>query len=102
MNSENQLSLKQIAERSSESVHVWRKRIYRREIAHIKSGRNVRVRESDYLAWVQERVVPAARDGLVAPNVTTSRFSTGGSIYPDLYNPNGGGSVQARKRFGVD
>jgi hypothetical protein len=59
---ETLLSIGQLAKRSVESEAVWRKRIYRREIASVKCGRNVRVRSSDFEAWIQQRLVPADRE----------------------------------------
>jgi hypothetical protein len=57
--SEKLLNLEQLAELSSESLAVWRKRIYRREVPYLKLGRNVRVRHEDYAAWLAARLVPA-------------------------------------------
>jgi hypothetical protein len=53
------LTLAQLARRSGESLAVWRKRIHFRQIAYVKCGRNVRVLEADYRAWVQARIVHA-------------------------------------------
>jgi Helix-turn-helix domain len=59
MQHETFLSVEELAKRSHESEAVWRKRIYRREIACVKCGRNVRVRLSDFEVWVERRLVPA-------------------------------------------
>lgn len=56
------LSPAKLAELSNESLHVWRKRIYRHEIPYLKCGRNVRVRREDYAAWLQARLVPGRGD----------------------------------------
>ena len=53
------LAVGDLATETNESVAVWRKRIYRREIASIKCGRNVRVRASDFDAWIRDRLVPS-------------------------------------------
>ena len=52
------LTLQQLAERSNESLAVWRKRIFFRQIAFTKFGRNVRVAEEDFQRFAKERTVP--------------------------------------------
>lgn len=52
-------SVPELAEATNESVAVWRKRIWRREIEHVKCGRNVRVLRSTLEQWLLDRMVPA-------------------------------------------
>jgi hypothetical protein len=46
---------------TGESLAVWRKRVFYRQIPVVKCGRNVRVRSGDLDRWIQQRVVPAAK-----------------------------------------
>jgi hypothetical protein len=51
------LSVADLAAESRESMSVWRKRVFRREIPYVKLGRNVRVRRGDFDAFIAARVV---------------------------------------------
>ena len=51
------LSVPELARETKESQAVWRKRIFRREIEHVKLGRNVRVSEESLAAYLLNRVV---------------------------------------------
>jgi hypothetical protein len=53
------LTVTDLATETGESIAVWRKRLYRREIAVLKFGRNVRVDRNSYQAWVNQRTIPA-------------------------------------------
>ena len=53
------LTVKDLAKLSAESIATWRRRILSREIAVIKFDGNVRVRRSDFDAFVEARLRPA-------------------------------------------
>jgi len=53
------LSVPQLAAETGESAAVWRKRLLRREIPHLKLGRNVRILRQDLTNYLCSRVVPA-------------------------------------------
>ena len=48
------LSAQQLAEITSESVSVWRKRIRLGEISVVRFGRNVRVLARDLESWIED------------------------------------------------
>jgi hypothetical protein len=50
-------SVPQLAEITSESQAVWRKRILFRQIAYRKFGRNVRVSGPELERWLESRMV---------------------------------------------
>jgi excisionase family DNA binding protein len=54
-------SLSTCAAITGESLAVWRKRIFYRQIPFVKAGRNVRVRREDFDEWIRQRIVPAAK-----------------------------------------
>lgn len=53
------LAVPELARKTGESISVWRKRIFRREVPFVKLGRNVRVRREDLENWLEARLVPA-------------------------------------------
>jgi hypothetical protein len=57
------LTVEDLARESGESSAVWRKRLYLRQLPHLKFGRNVRVARQDFDAFCAARVVPAGRRG---------------------------------------
>jgi len=57
----NLLTVEQLAETTSESVAVWRKRIFLKEITYVKCGGNVRVEEEVLEQWVDARRVDEKR-----------------------------------------
>lgn len=51
------LSVSELVRITAESESAWRKRLARKELPHVKLGANVRVRRSDFEAWVEHRMV---------------------------------------------
>jgi len=49
-----------LSKATNESVSVWRKRIFLRDISYVKLGNNVRVKQEDLERWVEERRVETA------------------------------------------
>ena len=56
------MTLPEAAKQSKESESVWRKRVFTRQIPVVKCGRNVRILKSDFEAWLQQRLIPAANE----------------------------------------
>jgi excisionase family DNA binding protein len=54
-------SISDLAEITNESDAVWRKRIFRREIAYLKLGRNVRVHRQELDSFLSTRQVEGRR-----------------------------------------
>jgi hypothetical protein len=53
------LSIPELALESNESQSVWRKRLFLRQIAYVKLGRNVRVHRRALENFFKQRIVPA-------------------------------------------
>jgi hypothetical protein len=53
------LDVNELAKESGESVAVWRKRIFFRQIPYVKFGRNVRVKRENFEAFAAKREIPA-------------------------------------------
>ena len=53
-------SIAELAQITNESVAVWRKRIFFRQIAYTKCGKNVRVSHQTLQDWLRARTVQAA------------------------------------------
>ena len=51
------LTVNDLAEITKESVAVWRKRIFHRQIPFVKLGTNVRVRRVDLDEWLKNRLI---------------------------------------------
>ena len=60
--SETLLSVTELMQITGESESAWRKRFQRREIPFAKLGGNVRVRRSDFQAWLDARTVPMKKE----------------------------------------
>ena len=56
-------SVAELAGMTRESVAVWRKRLFRRELPFYKFGANTRVRDSDFRDWFQGRMVSGKEQG---------------------------------------
>jgi hypothetical protein len=52
-------AIPELAKITGESIAVWRKRVYRREIESVRCGRNVRVSGAALQSWLQARTVPS-------------------------------------------
>jgi excisionase family DNA binding protein len=53
------LSIPQVALVTNEKPSTWRKRVFQRRISFVKCGRNVRIRRSVLDQWLHERTIPA-------------------------------------------
>ena len=61
------LNVKDLAAASRESIAVWRKRVFLRDIDIVRCGRNVRISCKALEEWLRRRTVPASNhaDGVV-------------------------------------
>ena len=53
------LSVARLREITDESDRCWRRRIARHELPYMKLGSNVRVRRTDFEAWLESHIQPA-------------------------------------------
>lgn len=51
------LTICDLAQETSESQSVYRKRIRRGEIRVVKLGRNIRVRRTDFERWIRRKMI---------------------------------------------
>lgn len=52
------LSIAELMRLSGECEASWRRRLSKRQIPYVKFGANVRVRRTDFEAWLESRTVP--------------------------------------------
>ena len=58
------LTVRELAKCSNESVAVWRKRVFFRQIGYVKCGKNVRVSKAELNRWLSARTVVAQAPSL--------------------------------------